>query len=156
MLSMTFSFVTFFFFCKGGGRFGLLQRTYSNTYWNGPLCRWLFSFSYIFIITYSVQNTINTIFCGALAWYFISHWFSFTRFLILHLWHPEEPRLETFPRAAGAPLLRQPSCPRPENPRQPALWRGCWCHRSDNIVSAVGRQPTIFTWRPTYNDELTM
>lgn len=64
------------------------------------------------------------------------------RFLILHLWHSEEPWLETFPRAAGTPLLKQPWCPHSENPCKPALWGGCWCHRSVNIVSAEGRQPT--------------
>lgn len=31
-----------------------------------------------------------------------------SRFLILHLWHPQEPGLEAFPRAAGPPLLGQP------------------------------------------------
>lgn len=107
------------------------------------------------ISAYSLQSTINSILCCTEAWYFVFQPFLSTRFLILHLWHPEEPRLETFPRDAWAPLFRQPWCARPENPCELALRRGCWCHRSDNIVSTVGRQPTIFklkthkmmTWR---------
>lgn len=65
------------------------------------------------------------------------YWIPSRRFLLLHLRHPEEPRLEAFPRAAGPPLLRQPRRSRPQTARQPALRRRRRRRRSDYIVSAV-------------------
>lgn len=135
IFTFLYNLTCFFLFCKGGGLLGLLQGTHSNTYWNGPLCRWL--------LTFCRDSSQFNDKCPPSHMSFV-HWPS-CRFFILHFWYPEKPRLETFPRDAGTSLLRQPRCPHSENLRQPALWRGCRCHRSDNIVSSVGRQPT--DWR---------
>lgn len=78
-----------------------------------------------------------------------------SRFLFFHLWYPEEPRTETFPRAAGSSYLRQPQCPRSETTCKSTLWRRCRRHRSDNIVSAPVRWATSFDLKSSLNDERT-
>lgn len=59
------------------------------------------------------------------------------RILLLHLWHAQESRPQTFPGAPGSAVFRQSRCPDSKTASEPALRRRGRCRRADDIVSAA-------------------